>query len=541
MTIKAFVLSVFVFINFNFCVFAGQDVPIISREGLILPVINSFPSINGLSAFLPRFYKNDTSFSNDKSGDDLVFNWLRQNVSSKTGLFLSFYINSEEKEQVYFEMGDLNSIPGIIERTIVENGLVIYDGAVGQISLTLSGSSSDMRIAERPLDIYWRGELNDLTNIRAGFSNTNFIYDPLNPEQVSSDLNSFGKRGYIFRIINANGDYLSPDPLDGKTSFEGFPTWPEIHWEDWKPVSGENAWVVMAAMRIYHIKYFDNFSQKYQLKSESIELQLSEEIARAALMLQSEIGGIRMAPIGTFRENDPEEASGENSWWYNQISTENNLSWYAAFRMLYKVTGKDIYHRAMIKQEAYFQRVFNATDRSFYQGMNWKDGIWRVSDSDFAVDVQTWGILSLGAQRMDLWFGEGAAYTAWKKVKDYSATWDVSGRIVGVGYTKETGRVSVEWTAGAIMAARAIAEYYQDKHPDWGQECRRDADEMRAGMELLRRDISADMSAYSYSSKRGWIPFGWNSHDPRVMSLASTGWILFVDRAFNPFFIDGNK
>jgi len=54
-------------------------------------------------------------------------------------------------------------------------------------------------------------------------------------------------------------------------------------------------------------------------------------------------------------------------------------------------------------------------------------------------------------------------------------------------------------------------------------------------MDSLLFNITQDLSAYSYSSRRGDIPFGWNSHDPQVMSVASTGWMIFVDAGFNPF------
>ena len=60
---------------------------------------------------------------------------------------------------------------------------------------------------------------------------------------------------------------------------------------------------------------------------------------------------------------------------------------------------------------------------------------------------------------------------------------------------------------------------------------------MRMSMDSLLYNISQSLAAYSYSSRRGEIPFGWNSHDPQVMSLASTGWIIFVDAGFNPFWL----
>ena len=81
------------------------------------------------------------------------------------------------------------------------------------------------------------------------------------------------------------------DPLDGKKTLAGFPGEDRLHWVDWKPVAGENAWVVIAAMQLY-VRHPD-----------SIELNLSQELARAAMMLQSDCGGIRMAPLGTLSED----------------------------------------------------------------------------------------------------------------------------------------------------------------------------------------------------------------------------------------------
>ncbi len=519
----------------------GENIPFVLKDQLLIymPQSISNKNINIFKYLNPYIYWKSSPILS-KTIDFALISWIKSNISPKSGLFYSFQVLKDEKKSVYSVMGDTNSVPAIIERTIVENGLVIYDGAVAQIALTLVGGKDEMHLAQKPLDVYWKGTLGSLTNIRAGYPNNNFIYDPEKPDQVSSNLEAKGKRGFIFRIINANGDYLSTDPLDGKRYIEGFPTWPEIHWEDWKPVAGENAWVVMAAMHVLHQKHYNLSTDSYDQYIDSVEFQLAEELARAAIILQTDNGGIRMAPIGTFRENESSASSSTGSWWYNQISTENTLSWYGAFRMLYRVTGNKQYLLAMKKMDNYFQLVYDKSHQCLHQGMSYKNGAWTLNQSDFAVDVQTWGILSLGPETVDRWFGDGASYSLWLKTKALSATYDDKNRLIGVGYTSEKGRVSVEWTAGAIMAVREMSQYYKTTHSLWAQELVREAQDMRQGMELLRRDLSSGLSAYAYSSQRGIIPFGWNSHDPRVLSLASTGWIIFVDQQYNPFFIDGN-
>jgi len=470
-------------------------------------------------------------------------NFMRSNISKETFLPLSFAIPKVQKEKVYGRMGVDNSVRDIIERIIVEEGLCIYDGAVSQIALTMLGGDHNMVLATVPLEIYWEGGINDLYNIRAGYPINTFIYDPDDPGAVSSDLSQKGQRGFIYRIINAHGRYNTQDPLDGKEHFAGFPNWPTVHWEDWKPVAGENAWVVMAAMHVYHKKYYDPYRQRYHHPKASIELQLAEEIARAALILQADNGGIRMAPLGTFRNAadcaNKEERNG--AWWYRQISSENNLSWYAALRMLYAVTHKPVYKEAMEGIVGYFKQVFNQEGGYFYQGMHYINGHWEPNDAHYALDVQTWGIDVFGPQRIDSWFGQGTAYRIWVKAKATSGCYDKAGRLLGVGFIRENDRLSVEWTAGAIFAARLVAAHYKHTHPQWGLEALKDVINMRQGIEDLLTNLSRSKAAYSYSSRRGWIPFGWFSHDPQVLSLTSSGWVLFVDYQFNPFLLPSSQ
>jgi len=471
--------------------------------------------------------------------DQKLINWIKSNISRETLLPLSFDIVEEQKDDVYARMGEPNEVSDIIERMIVEEGLVIYDGAVAQIVLAMLGGQGNIELASVPIETYWEGQVGDLNNIRAGYPINEFIYDPDNPESVSSNLSEKGKRGFIFRIINANGHYNTEDPLDGKTLFEGFPNWPTVHWEDWKPVAGENAWVAMAALHIYHNKYYDASTQSYKNDNNAIELQLAEELARAALILQAENGGIRMAPLGTYRNPadcaTPEEEEG--AWWYHQISGENNISWYSAFRMLYEVTKKEVYKKAMEDIEFYFQESFNDRENYFYQGMHFINGAWKPNDEHFALDVQTWALTAFGPEKIDSWFGEGTSFAIWRTAKSLSGVHDAEGNLLGVGYIHEHDRLSVEWTAGAIFAARRLSHYYETINDEWSYKARYDAFTMRRGVEVLRSELSDTCAAYSYSSKRGWIPFGWFSHDPEVLSLSSTGWILFVDSHYNPFFL----
>jgi hypothetical protein len=424
--------------------------------------------------------------------------------------------------------------------------------------------------------VYWKGSLRKLKSIRAGYPHQPFIYDPDNPHMISSDINHLGQRGFLFRMLNAHGKYDTADPLDGKTKFAGFPNWPTVHWEDWKPIAGENAWVMIAALHLYHQKYFDTGAQRYRHNFKAKELQLAEELARAAMVLQADNGGLRMAPLGTyhhllningeaslsniqsqldaqaqskhlispltkFLEADfhYDQVSEEFKWHYFEQSTENNLSWYTAFKMLYTVTEKSVYRDAMTKIESYLKGVWNPEGHYFYQGMHFTDGEWIANTGHFATDVQTWGISKLGPQKIDEWFGEGDAYKMWEKTLALSGTYTADGYLAGVGFTAETGRISIEWTAGAIFATRALSAYYKDSRPDWSRQTLGQAITMRTRIDEYRFELSEQEAAYSYSSRRGWIPFGWFSHDKHVLSLVSTCWVILLDLNFNPFHLNG--
>jgi len=468
--------------------------------------------------------------------DPGLLSWVKSNISPTTRLPYSFYVPQEAKSLVYQHMDVAGPVNGAIERMITKGGLDIYDGAVYQIVLSMAGGQENLQQAFVPTNYYWQGSVGDLS-IRAGYPINLFVYDAKRPEAVSSDNDSLGQRGFIFRIINADGEYLVSDPKDGAKSLAGFPEEDRLHWVDWKPVAGENAWVVIGAMQLYYKKFCNSQNAVCSRHADSVELRLSEELARVALILQSETGGVRMAPMGTSRTLEIQEQGSftSNNWWYNHISTENNISWYSALRMLYQVTGKAEYKKAMDGIERYMRFVWDPTLGFFHQGAYEVNGQWMVSTGNFALDVQTWAMDCFSPRIIDSWLGEGASWHIWETAKKHSGVFDGQGQILGVGYTDEHDRTSVEWSAGAIMATQALGEYYMKSNDDWSQQAFKDKLTMRTAMEKLRYQISATQAAYSYSSRRGWIPFGWNSHDPQVMSMASTGWMMFVDAGVNPF------
>jgi hypothetical protein len=99
--------------------------------------------------------------------------------------------------------------------------------------------------------------------------------------------------------------------------------------------------------------------------------------------------------------------------------------------------------------------------------------------------------------------------------------------------------VTVEWTAGALTAAKQMKAVYGAAHPDWAQSLQKDIDSMRAHAETLKV-VRNGVTAYAYSSAYGETGHGWRAAG-KMPSTASTGWMAMVDAEFNPFFIGGKS
>jgi len=185
----------------------------------------------------------------------------------------------------------------------------------------------------------------------------------------------------------------------------------------------------------------------------------------------------------------------------------------------------------------YFREyTFDPEEEVFNQGGFYIDEEF-IPTRFFAVDCQTWTIAVLGPEWIDREFGEGTAYRIWNNTKRRSGRFDSSGKLEGVGFTDSNSVVSVEWTAGAILATKILASYYKDIHPDWAKEVLADSISMRYGIEKYKTVYPDGRVAYWYASKRFFIPFGWWASP--IPCLVSSAWVVMLDRDFNPFVLGG--
>jgi hypothetical protein len=150
----------------------------------------------------------------------------------------------------------------------------------------------------------------------------------------------------------------------------------------------------------------------------------------------------------------------------------------------------------------------------------------------------------------------------------------VEGKLWGVGYTDQSAAnaekvLSGEWTLGAIMAVRALIQYYENlQAPDinWRTEVLQTLDTWNKSMTkhvkyLLTSEYANERTKFCYkdgnctlsgipgagefvelpddqlgmlyASRRYTIPFGWFANP--LPSMASTTWMLMVEKSYNPF------
>jgi hypothetical protein len=376
-----------------------------------------------------------------------------------------------------------------------------------------------------------------------------------------------------------------------------------VAWSDWKPVTGDNAWAFLVGpLQTAYIHYILAQAGKY-VPFEELAVQNALAVLPTFQAMQSASGAVYYAPSGTL-QND---ADAPVNPYY--VSVENNLSLFSGLRILQQTLQAEAAGQAdliatdreridsaltvirtMIAGSASQNRPGTRGLLSFLREAAWRDGefvqagiandpsskeAWVPVLEPKAIDVNTWGVAALGSDQIDQWFGFGAAFHIWKRVKTWGA-YGAGHTLLGVGYsdadgngqnsdgTFRTGVMSAEWTAGAIVMVRNMIKRYQTisklspDHADalrYESELREDSRTMLKGLQTLRIDrytaakfpgkpknyatLIADpmypvrAEPYVYSSKRYRIPFGWYGNP--IPSTSSTAWAILIADEYDPF------
>jgi len=524
----------------------------------------------------------------------------------------------------------MDSQIAIEERTLVHEGLNLYDAATWQIAISLWRLWEYSEAYERNVlytsstgGAFATGDetsKHSLPGLRAGLLNIradgdNMIYGennvkgsslmqmpyPGNSTHFKQDPDTGlpalpavkkGPGAYFYRMIGPH--YFLKDPLQGLHAASWKDPWPVqdpstkwngmgyIHWNDWKPITGENAWAcLIGPIQTLAIKTGGNLTnttcgspqnplvcdfQTWDTTPSQVQLAISVLPAMEALLTQ--LGALFHCPSGAkIYPPDPDEG--------NNVSNENNFSTYAGLKMLqavlknyssgstdqyitYAQTTTDKLVKAL---DGWFENYLLSAagelpdgDRLVYQGGHIYgtkyNPVKLTTVGGVAVDCQTWGMTVMGAPRMDALYGNGTAYNVWQATKK-TAGYYRNGKIAGVGYTSQINGSSIapqnsiwsaEWTFGAINMAQVLAGQYRDAGDlDKYDSLMADADSMlQAVTQQWPSGLQFSDGSYVYANQRFFIPWGWFSNP--IGSLCSTAWSIMQEQNFNPFeFGGGNK
>jgi len=257
-----------------------------------------------------------------------------------------------------------------------------------------------------------------------------------------------------------------------------------------------------------------------------------------------------LSPIGAVYYSPKNTISFNNSDTGYSVSTENNVSLMAGLKMLrYVLTQKNINQdqipiidNLLSKIENYVKSAFDTSAGFFRQGGTFNAGgqfSWNTGGLDFAVDCQTWTVSVLGPSKIDSWFGAGTTASLWATTKKLGGfnylIFDGSVQGLGFSYNTQSQVISGEWTLGGINMLRIMSQ--ATGNSTYAAEGAGLRDNVSI---LLTQTITINnvpCMGVNYANKRYWIPFGWWSNP--LLSTASTGWAVFVDSNFNPFFLGG--
>ncbi len=493
------------------------------------------------------------------------------------------------------------------ERVDVHNGTNIYDAATWQIAVVL-GAVANHFSNFLALDPYRLASNQNRALARSGGRaptlGSVYVY---NGTRISDPASS-----YAFRM--SAPAWLAPDPLKDSPfarfiTVGGLPgdnplySFGHVSWSDWKPITGDNAWAFLVGpLQAAYLHYVVARGGKCVPFAEPA-VQNAIAVLRAFAAMQSAAGAVYYAPAGTLQNQG---AAAVSPYF---VSIENNLSLFAGLGILKATLAGELATEARLSADAK-NRIASASRlidamlsggrlpdarhtkglRGFLRAAAWRQGEfmtagfadepgtrdeWRPSLTPRAVDVNTWGVAALGARQIDAWFGFGAAYRLWERVKEWGGYGE--GRtLAGVGYSDadsngrtpegnfRAGVLSAEWTAGAIVMVRNMIQHYRAtarSAPRFAQAqimaARLADDEARMldGMQQLRfgRYVAASIAGkppdyanlivepatpvgsepYLYASRRYFIPFGWYGNP--LPSTAASAWAILIADRYDPF------
>jgi hypothetical protein len=432
------------------------------------------------------------------------------------------------------------------EMMLTDLGLNLYDAAIREIALALLGHANVAQQYET--DTLIAAKTFQFGNIRASAACTGIMFynKCTDPQQNGACGFCYGQNGatldskhaYFFRMISDVWGFEGT--IDQRCPEKKL----EWTWNDYRPVTGENAWGNFIGP--FQVAYLQAGRNVQGISDTSNAMTLGIIMFQAFQTMQLPNGAIAYAPWNTYDYLNP--AFGGTA------STENAASSLASLRILLYVlqNNPNTSYKGLIPNVqnvingllSYLKSAYSPSLGYFYQGGTLVNGVWTWNTnpaSMFAVDCQTWVMSVLGAPTVDQWFGTGTALKIWDTAMRLGGyVYDPSSDTVqGMGYSmnQQAQAFSGEWTFGAINMLRIFATQYTDSATR--QKLLNQAYTMRQNIEarLTFNDDTFSCTVVNYANKRYTIPWGWYANP--VPATSSIAWAVMVDSNFNPFVLGG--
>lgn len=280
---------------------------------------------------------------------------------------------------------------------------------------------------------------------------------------------------------------------------------------------GPNIWIGIAAAR---------YTEK---TGDRAYLGLAEDVARWVMSLKDREGGIRGGP---------------DVAWY---STEHNLDAYALFRMLYTLTGKEVYRTQMAGTLKWIKdNTYSSQEGRLTRGKG---------DSTIATDTLAWAIAAIGpatlaAEGMDpdaiMKFAEEHCLVSTQFDRPDGETVSVKGfDFAKARNMARNGIVSTEWTAQMIISYRILSDYYSRS----GDKAKAAEYAGKADLYLNELDKMIISSPSPSGQGAGCLPYasqpnadtghGWRTPSgAQTGSVSGTAYTIFAKKGYNPLSID---
>lgn len=499
-----------------------------------------------------------------------------------------------------------------LERMNMTHGSVVYDGAAWQIAVALHGKNLGPIRGEKYINAAQKQTeyliFGQFTNDDGGFAGQNRALTTYNGVPIKNT-----HEAYTFRMVPTAWKLQDPFAmmadktlLNDYVSFTNPPdaAWKagDITWQDWKPITGENAWAhLIGPLQTDYLAYTTDYphAELEDVVFQKTTLDNAINILVAINAMQSELGGIYYAPEGTSNNTGSQDVDPY------EVSIENNASMLGGLLLLEQALAVNLNHTQIfdaqtqtlwqegldLTREILYGReagegqkktagllpfLINtawdkANNRFYTHGYANKPGYaaWYVNpDTINAVDANSWLIAILGPKFLDEHLGVEATYRTWQELQTWG-TYKHGNTLMGVGFddSKDGAQdiMSAEWTLGAIGMLKTMELYYEQH----AQTLAADIQDMREGLLHLTTDYyskspvfaadvpkppegleylsyeqmvfpkkTAQSQGLVYASKRYFIPFGWYAN--AVPSTASTAWAVMDEYGYNAFAFGGH-